>query len=497
MQKNSLRIDVLGTSFSIAAEEDRLYLDGLLKRYKLKIEEVQKNADISDPLRTAILTGFILYDEIEKMRAGNTAAHSKYEYMRIGERLETLSSRIDEVIGDGSFLAELPANRLFRLKNAFKHYDWGSPEWIPALLGIHAPELKPWAEMWMGTHPGGSSLTECFGKETPLKTVSGELPFLFKLLAAEKPLSIQAHPNLEQAAAGFARENAAGIAFDAPERNYKDPNHKPEMLCALTPFTAMAGFRERREIIELFDTFACPALVSLRRELRGEASDRDAYRSFLQNLFSLPQEQKDDLAAYITRHIGEVKFRAGHYRKEWELIEDFHARFPGDPSVIAPLYLNVISLDPGDAIYLPAGILHAYVHGAGVELMSQSDNVLRGGLTKKCVDAGELLAILEPAPFKPAVIRPVPEDDGYAVYPAPAKEWRLSVITSQDGRKTRFPETKRAILIVTRGRLAVTFPGGQGAFPLARGESVFIPESSADGFFLEGAFTAYAASCVL
>ncbi|MDR1229831.1 MAG: mannose-6-phosphate isomerase, class I [Spirochaetaceae bacterium] len=497
MQKNSLRIDVLGTSFSILAEADNVYLDGLLKRYKLKIEEIQKNAGTDNPLRIAILTGFALYDEIERMRSGNTAGRGTYEYMRIGERLNDLSSRIDEAIGDEPIDPESrkKSDRVFLLKNCFKHYDWGSTEWIPELLGIENEESQPWAEVWMGTHPGGPSLADCPDGLVPLKNFSGDLSFLFKLLAAGKPLSIQAHPNIDQAAAGYMRENAAGIPLDDPSRNYKDANHKPEILCALTPFTAMAGFRERRQIVELLDAFACPSLASLRRELRSELTDEAAYRGFLNNLFGMEQERKDELSSYIARQIDEAKNRAPAYRKEWELIEEFHAYFPGDPSVISPLYLNVIELHPGEAIYVPAGILHAYIHGLGVELMSQSDNVLRGGLTKKFVDTAELLQILEQRAYKPAVIKAVPINNAYASYLTPAKEWTLSVMHLAAGNAERFPEAEDSIIIVTQGSLTIVFSDGCGDLTLGCGESAFVPGSvSRDGFLLKGVSVAYVAS---
>jgi mannose-6-phosphate isomerase len=497
MQKNPLRIDVLGTAFTILAEADRLYLDGLLKRYKLKIEEIQKNAGTDDPLRIAILTGFALFDEIERMRSGNIAGHSTYEYMSIGERLDDLSSRIDEAIGDKADAAEPheKSDRVYLLKNSFKHYEWGSTEWIPKLLGIDNEESQPWAEMWMGTHPGGPSQADCPGGLAPLKTFSGDIPFLFKLLAVGKPLSIQVHPNIDQASAGYARENAAGIPLDAPSRNYKDPNHKPEILCALSPFTAMAGFRERRQIIELLDAFACPTLASLRRELRSELSDEAAYQGFLNHLFGMTQEQKDELSSYIARQIDEVKNRTPAYCKEWELIEKLHAYFPGDPSAIAPLYLNVIELAPNEAIYVPAGILHAYVDGFGVELMSQSDNVLRGGLTKKFVDTAELLKILEQCAFKPEIIKPVPTNDTCASYLTPAKEWMLSVMHLTARNAEHLPEAKDSIIIVIQGSLAITFFDGSGDLTLRCGQSVFIPGNiERDSFLLKGAFTAYVAS---
>jgi mannose-6-phosphate isomerase len=497
MQKNALRIDVLGTAFTIVSEEDQVHLDSLLKRYKLKIEEVQKTGGTDDPLRVAILTGLTLYDEIEKMRSGDFSGHGRYEYMHIGERLEDLSQRIDRAFGGGAdaMRSAGKSDRVYRLKNEFKHYDWGAAGWIPELLGINDTEARPWAEMWMGTHPGGPSLADCPGGLVPLKSRAGELPFLFKLLAAGKPLSIQAHPDLEEAAAGFARENAAGIPLNDPRRNYKDASHKPEILCAITPFTAMAGFRERQRVIELLDAFACPSLVPLRRELRGELSDEAAYTGFLNQLFTMSAERKDELSSYIARHIDEIKNRAPSYRKEWELVEQFHTYFPNDPSVIAPLYLNVIELAPHDAIFVPAGILHAYVHGFGVELMSPSDNVLRGGLTPKFVDTAELLNVLEPRAFKPDIIKPVPVQGGYASYPVPVAEWKLSLVRETGDCPETFPEKNDAVILVMQGRLSIAFFDGKGDLTLERGESVFIPGSiDRSAFLLRGAFTAYIAS---
>jgi mannose-6-phosphate isomerase class I len=242
------------------------------------------------------------------------------------------------------------------------------------------------------------------------------LPFLFKLLAAGQPLSIQAHPNLAQAREGFARENKAGIALDAPNRNYKDANHKPEIICALTPFTGMCGFREPAEIRSLLEAFLAGADKLLHEGFAplfaalGAANTGTALRDFLTALFAMPHETRETLTAYIRpKTVSAVSDAGGGLSPLlWRLMRSFAELYPNDPALIAPLYLNVFHLEPGEAVFLRAGILHAYIHGLGVELMANSDNVLRGGLTPKHVDVPELMKVLEFAPMQPEIIQPPP-----------------------------------------------------------------------------------------
>ncbi|GHU55832.1 hypothetical protein FACS189442_3860 [Spirochaetia bacterium] len=317
-------------------------------------------------------------------------------------------------------------NEIFKLKNQVKHYEWGSPKWIPQLLGVENAAGEPWAELWMGVHPGapsqallntGNGNTEIalgsliaqnpqryLGREA--EESFGTLPFLFKLLAAAKPLSIQAHPSREQARAGWRRENGQGLAPDSPNRNYKDDNHKPEIICALSPFTALCGFREPAEIAALLEYFF-GAIMDGPQGLRGlkaalaEPGDQAnpaaplPLKSFLKALFSLSAETRQELTGYILKTAGAVPADAvcpsKKFEAEWKNMVRFAELYPGDPGIIAPLYLNLLKLAPGDAIYLNAGVLHAYIDGFGVELMANSDNVLRGGLTPKHVDVDELI----------------------------------------------------------------------------------------------------------
>jgi mannose-6-phosphate isomerase len=381
---------------------------------------------------------------------------------------------------------------------------------------------EPWAELWMGVHPQGPSALDIPGEQPLLSDIIGKypelclgeavsrefgaLPFLLKLLAAAKPLSVQAHPNLVQARTGFARENAAGLALEDPARNYKDPNHKPEILCALSPFRAMCGFREPEIILTLLETFSRNALTRSGTPLNaGFAQLRDALkmgkdealRLFLAALFELPGEFRRELSVYTLEQEQVLDKTDPGHTEIWQTAAYFARLYPGDPAVIAPLYLNLISLAPREAIYLPAGILHAYIEGLGVELMANSDNVLRGGLTPKHLDLGELAHILEFRPFSPAVLRPPKSASPAFTYPTDCREFSLSVIRGK-GESLPFPKAGPAIVIVTEGRAIFSCRDGKDepaeTLALEQGESAFIA-FPAEGAALacSGSFTLYAA----
>jgi mannose-6-phosphate isomerase len=265
-----------------------------------------------------------------------------------------------------------------------QHYDWGDPSAIPTMLGV-PPDGRPWAELWLGTHPAGPATVD---GGRPLQDVSGELPYLLKVLAAAQPLSLQTHPARARAEAGFEREEAAGIPRTDPARIYKDRNPKPELLCALTPFDTLCGFRPVDGSVALLRTLgsgADPLAASL--EDRGlEATVTDLYRGAL------------DPAPVVAAC-------AGRSEPEPALVSRLAAQHPGEPSVVVTLLLNRVLLEPGDAVFLDAGNLHAYLGGVGVEVMGASDNVVRGGLTTKHVDVDELLAVLDWTPLPDPVVR--------------------------------------------------------------------------------------------
>jgi mannose-6-phosphate isomerase len=416
---------------------------------------------------------------------------------------------------------------IFPLKNKVKHYDWGSPRWIPQLLGLPNPSEEPWAELWMGVHPGGPSETEEGGETRLLSDVIardprgvlgektagefGGLPFLFKLLAAEKPLSIQAHPDIAQARAGWEAENRRGIPPEAPHRNYRDRNHKPEILCALSPFRALCGFREPADILARLDCFIREApegprkaLDPLGRLLEASLGDREngaapALSGFLRGLFNLSAEERLDLSRYAALRGTELGDKYPAFRDEWETAAYFAGLYPGDPAVISPLYLNLLRLRSGEALYLPAGVLHGYIEGFGVELMANSDNVLRGGLTAKHVDVEELLRVLRFSPHKPRILNPGPSDKLYT-YPAECREFSLTMIRGGTGE---FPCPVPGIVVVTQGEVLLSAGDGGETTRLRQGESAFIADREGPGELTlsgtgsgtpSGTFTLYAAS---
>jgi len=377
----------------------------------------------------------------------------------------------------------------YLLKNPIQRYAWGSKQWIQDLLSLPESERQtPMAELWMGAHPKSPSVALIDHKEQALDRLIQEtpsvllgkeiaqqfttLPYLFKLLAAATPLSIQAHPDKQQAEIGFAREEAAGIPLSAENRNYKDPNHKPEIICALSPFTAMCGFREQGEIVQLFSLLDVEELQESITAIK-KSDTKAAYQEFLRSLFSLSPEQRLNLTRTMANKLPVLEQRHPEYAVEWHLIKQFCTLYPGDSAVISPLYLNVLSLNPGEALFLPAGILHAYVHGFGVELMANSDNVLRGGLTPKYIDIDELLRILRFEPFKPEILLPQEIKKGMHVYPSPVREFTLFRIDLTEDVTQEVMPGKPALLIVLEGK--VHLKSAEQSTELQKGMSVFLP----------------------
>jgi mannose-6-phosphate isomerase len=378
-------------------------------------------------------------------------------------------------------------HEVFVLHNPIQNYAWGSRTTISELLGRPTPSQQPEAELWIGAHPKapsaivdrpglgmldeaieadpvgllGSSVCERFGNQ---------LPFLFKVLAAAKPLSIQAHPNHEQARRGWDRENAEGIAIDAPHRNYRDPNHKPELVCALSPFVALKGFRPLDEIVRSLEPVARPELG---RELGRVAREKTpaALRALFARLLTLDADERSPV---LERTAAQAARRAGDPAWCWarRLLE----RYPGDPGVLAPLYLHLVVLAPGEALFLPAGELHAYLEGAALEIMANSDNVLRGGLTPKHVDVPELLATLVFEPRTPDVLHAVEIGPGERVYRTPAREFELAELEVTRERPFQAGGGREVeILLGLEGDTAVAAEGRTTA--LGRGRSVLVPAS--------------------
>ncbi|MFJ7904962.1 mannose-6-phosphate isomerase, class I [Streptomyces sp. NPDC096198] len=361
-----------------------------------------------------------------------------------------------------------------RLDNTVRPYAWGSTTAIPRLLGAE-PTGEPQAEMWMGAHPGAPSrtprgpLNEVIGtapeQELGARTVARfgpRLPFLLKILAAGAPLSLQVHPDLEQAKEGFADEERRGIPLDAPHRNYKDANHKPELICALTEFDGLCGFRapdETAELLAALDVDSLKPYVDLLHAHPEEAALREVLTALLS---ADPEEMArtvDEAAAACTR-------LGGAHAPYVDLAH----HYPGDPGVIAAMLLNHVRLQPGEALYLGAGVPHAYLSGLGVEIMANSDNVLRCGLTPKHVDVPELLRVVRFEAGDPGVLRPEASPDGEEVYETPIDEFRLSRYVLPEGTAPHdLTRPVPQILLCTAGSVRV------GDQLLTPGQSVFVP----------------------
>jgi len=322
-----------------------------------------------------------------------------------------------------------------------QHYAWGDPVSIPELLGVPA-DGQPWAELWFGTHPGAPSTV---ADGVPLSAVAGELPYLLKVLAAGEALSLQTHPSAEQAASGFAREEVVGTARDAAHRVYRDAGAKPELICALTAFDALCGFRPVADTTALLRRIGALELV--------DALERDGLRAAVAALYRGQLDPAPTIAACDQRD-----------EPEATLVRSLALQYPGDPSVAVTLLLHRVHLAPGEAIFLGPGNLHAYLHGVGVEIMGASDNVVRGGLTVKHVDVEELLAVLDISPLADPVVAATRHDDGWTSYDTPGtpfRLWRRDV-----NGQVHHVATGRELLLCTAGSLG----------PLTRGQAVFVQQ---------------------
>lgn len=378
-----------------------------------------------------------------------------------------------------------------QLEGAIRKYDWGSTSSIPSLLGC-AEDGKPWAELWLGAHPSAPSVVG--ESRTPLDELIaadpaaqlgtavtdrfGSLPFLFKVLAAAAPLSLQAHPSVPQAEAGYAREDAAGIPIDAPNRSFRDRFHKPELICALTDFHALCGFRDPVATLDVLATIDTAALDPIRDRL-AVFSDVDGLGPLLEYLLTLPATDAAALVAPVVAACGVPG--SDRHADVRAMAAALGERYPGDAGVVTALLLNLVHLKPGEALFLGAGSLHAYLGGTGVEIMANSDNVLRGGLTTKHIDIPTLLEVVDARPIEPVVQRPALVR-GIASYDTPVPEFLLDRLDLDGSATVSGP----AILLCTDGAVDA------GSFSLERGAAAWLP--AGDGIVeLRGRGTVYRA----
>ncbi|MFA0542208.1 mannose-6-phosphate isomerase, class I [Vibrio sp. 10N.222.52.B7] len=375
---------------------------------------------------------------------------------------------------------------IYTLKNPIKNFPWGSRTAIRDYFGIDNPTSEHQAELWMGAHPLASSgivvndidVSLCdsialnpeywLGKA---KASVSSLPFLMKILAAEEPLSIQVHPSKVAAELGFTLENKKAIPLDAANRNYKDDNHKPELVYAITPYLAMNGFREFKQILVFFDTLNISSIEEIYVPFK-EKPDSSSFKKFFSALLALTGEKKGQAISELT---SSLKVNGSDFPAEAALIERFKLLYPRDIGLFSPLFLNVIELKPGEAMFLYAETPHAYIHGLGVEVMANSDNVLRAGLTAKHVDVEELVnkTKFEPIPFSELTMKPETLG-GRDVYPIPVEDFKFDVLTPNEGIDISVSSAE--ILFCVSGSVMVTIDTEIRL--ITKGESVALPAAT-------------------
>ncbi len=386
------------------------------------------------------------------------------------------------------------------LHGVVQHYDWGGHNFIPDLLGMENATRKPFAELWIGAHAKAPSIAEVGGGQEPLDELiaeapdeilgqaanarfGGRLPYLFKILDVHKMLSIQAHPTLAQARRGFARENAEGIRVEAGCRNYKDDNHKPEIGVALTEFWMLHGFRPLEQIAESFrETPELSAVMpGFPQRLVQAGHDHETRRGLLRELYStimtMPQEQVDLLLDGLLARLEEKPISDKNSADYWALRAAENFPLPGghrDRGIFSVYLLNLVHLLPGQGTFQPAGVLHAYLEGVNVELMANSDNVLRGGLTTKHVDVPELLNILTFEGGTPNVFGGELVSSQERVYRTPAEEFELSriALTPHSRYAGDAPYGPKALLVL-HGSATMSSAGQSTS--LRRGSIAFVP----------------------
>ncbi|EPZ6094067.1 mannose-6-phosphate isomerase [Enterobacter roggenkampii] len=367
-----------------------------------------------------------------------------------------------------------------KLINSVQNYAWGSKTALTDLYGIANPNNLPMAELWMGAHPKSSSkIEDASGQARSLRDVIdadkaallgdkvaqrfGELPFLFKVLCADQPLSIQVHPNKQASEIGFAKENAAGIPLDAAERNYKDPNHKPELVFALTPFLAMNAFREFSEIISLLQPVA-GANNAIAHFL--ENPNAEALSQLFASLLNMQGEEKSHALAVLKAAL------ESQQGEPWETIRLIAQFYPDDSGLFSPLLLNVVKLNPGEAMFLFAETPHAYLQGVALEVMANSDNVLRAGLTPKYIDIPELVANVKFVAKPAAQLLTQPVKNGAELdFPIPVEDFAFS-LHDLSQTETTIAQESAAILFCVEGE--ATLHKGEQRLVLKPGESAFV-----------------------
>jgi mannose-6-phosphate isomerase len=370
---------------------------------------------------------------------------------------------------------------MWKLTNSVRHYPWGSRTVIPDLLGLPSPAEEPCAELWLGAHPddpsvlsSGVALDKAIAAEPEAmlgaavaQRFGARLPFLMKVLAADANLSLQAHPTMEQAEAGYTAEEAAGVPKDDPTRTFKDPYHKPELLVALTTFEALCGFRPIEGSLHCLAKLQLPELKPTIAALA-----RGGLRAAIPQLLALSEKRRTSLVdAVAVRARTFVEAHDPEFINTYRWAATLAESYPGDAGVVISLMCNHLKLAPGEAMFLPAGNLHAYLAGAGVEVMASSDNVLRAGLTTKHVDLAALIEVVDFTDAKIPVLHPVLGPGGLR-YRVPVEDFDLTRVQLDDGTgvlTTRGPQ----VVLCFEGRAVLA--SADGELVVEQGQAAFVP----------------------
>lgn len=355
---------------------------------------------------------------------------------------------------------------IYPLIGVVKHYDWGGTAFIPHLLRAENRDNKPFAEYWMGVHPLGTAMVRINGSELEISSLTGPLSFLIKVLDVNDMLSIQVHPSKEAAEKEFAREQAAGIPLDAPHRNYKDANHKPELMVALGDFWLLHGFKPPEELV-----YTLLNIVELRELL--PIYNQAGYSGLYKHIMEMPQQDVNRILGPLIENISTIykDKEADRYDEDFwaaRAARTFNSNGNIDRGIFSIYLFNLVHLKKGEGIFQAPGVPHAYLEGQNVEIMANSDNVLRGGLTTKHIDVPELLKHVKAEATYPEIISGEKVDEHLLYYQTPVSDFRLEKIELAENNSIKLKSTTAEILIETDGALRfdgtdLTLQSGQPA----------------------------------
>lgn len=388
---------------------------------------------------------------------------------------------------------------MHRIHGVARDYAWGSETAIPDLLSMPASGA-PFAELWFGAHPGGPSKIgstpdanapdgdllslvttdplRCLGEDV-VSRFGTRLPYLLKLIAPARALSLQVHPSLQEARSQFAREEAAGVALTDPGRNYRDDNHKPELVVALRTFEALCGFRAPRRAVELLEGLDAKIARRLWLILHDDPSAEGMRTAFSMLLEKRTRPTEADIAEFAAACEARLRGSSPSPRADSTVVT-LLAEHPGDPGVVASLLLNPVTLQPGEALFVPAGCVHAYLRGLGIEIMASSDNVLRAGLTNKHIDVPETLRLVDYVAAPPIRLAPEVAHEHTRMFYAPVDDFELAITDLTEGpdRQVPLPGRGPRVLLCLEGQATVS--STRDTLALGVGDAAFVPADEGD-----------------